>query len=162
MITDMKGRKPKAIEVTEASGGFRKNPSRRPTNVIKGDSRDPSPPDFILLDEKAHEVWNETVDVLRSAQILSKTDTALLAVFCSTYSEWIKCHVHISQNGHSDDSGKTSPESVAFFKLAGQHIKLLAELGLSPSSRARLSVATSDTDQGEEVTISSLLKSMKG
>ena len=157
-----KGRKPRAIEVTEANGGFKKNPSRRPSNVIKSDSRDPSPPGFITNDIEALRVWNETVDVLKSANILSKTDEALLSAYCSTYSEWIKCHNHISQHGHSDDNGKTSPESVAYFKLSAQHIKLLSELGLSPSSRARLSVATSAEDKEDEVSIASLLKSMKG
>lgn len=155
-------RKPKAIEVTEASGGYKKNPKRKPTNIIKGDPRGVQAPDFITRDAEALRTWNETVDVLKSANILSKTDEALLASYCCTYSEWIKCHNHISQHGHSDDNGKTSPESVAYFKLAAQHIKLLAELGLSPSSRARLSVATSAEDREDEVSIASLLKSMKG
>jgi phage terminase small subunit len=51
---------------------------------------------------------------------------------------------------------------MTFHKLADRHLKLLGELGLSPSSRARLSVATSSTDKEEEVSIASLLKSMKG
>lgn len=156
-----RGRKPRAIEVQEASGAYRKNPQNRPTNIIKGDSRLPDPPDFIRNDESALEVWNETCEVLRSANILSRTDTHLLATYCSTYSEWQKCHEHIQKHGHEDANGRTSPQSVAYFKLMAQHGKLIGELGLSPSSRARLSVATSD-DKEEEVSIASLLKSMKG
>jgi P27 family predicted phage terminase small subunit len=157
-----RGPKPRATAVNESLGAYANNPNRRPNNDIKGDIRDPQAPDFIREDKVAMKVWTETVDVLRSAQILSKTDTHLLAAYCSTYSEWSKCHRHIQQHGHEDANGKTSPQSVAYFKLSAQHLKLLSELGLSPSSRARLSVATSESDKEDEVSIASLLKSMKG
>lgn len=156
-----KGRKPRAIAVNEAGGSYSKNPSRRPTNIVKADPRDPDPPAFLTADPVAMEHWHEVVDVLRSAQILSKTDTHLLATYCSVYSEWTKCHDHIQKNGHADENGKTSPESVAYFKLLAQHGKLVAELGLSPSSRARLSAVTSEEEKEDEVSITSLLKSMK-
>jgi phage terminase small subunit len=67
-----------------------------------------------------------------------------------TYVEWVKVAEHVQKYGHSDENGKTSPQSVAFFKLSSEHNKLIAELGLSPSSRARLSVATSDPHDAKE------------
>ena len=157
-----RGRKPRAIEVQEAEGSFKANPDRRPKNAIKADPSEPSIPTVIKSDEDALAVWNETVEVLRASNILSRTDTHLLAVYCSTYSEWIKLHRLISRDGHSTPDGKTSPESVAYFKLSAQHHKLMGELGLSPSSRARLSVARTDEDREDETSIASLLKSMKG
>ena len=157
-----RGRKPRAIEVQEAAGSFKANPSRSPKNKIKADPSEPSVPHVIQSDEDALAVWNETVEVLRATNILSRTDTHLLTVYCSTYSEWVKLHRLISRDGHSTPDGKTSPESVAYFKLSAQHHKLMGELGLSPSSRARLSVAKSDEDREDETSIASLLKSMKG
>lgn len=145
----VRGRKPRAIEVQEASGAFIKNPQTRPTKIIKADPRLPDAPDFIEADKTAKAVWDETVDILKDCGILSKTDTHLLASYCTTYAEWLKCYKHVSANGHTDESGKTSTESITFHKLADRHHKLIAELGLSPSSRARLS--TTDTkDQKEE------------
>ena len=161
MITDMKGRKPRAISVSEASGAFEKNPNRRPTNQINGDPRLPTAPDFVTADETALKVWNETVDVLKDCGILSKTDTHLLTSYVITYSEWTKVVKHVSVNGHRDENDRTSPESVAMFKLAAAHQKLLAELGLCPSSRARLSVASSAEVKEETTSLASIIKLMK-
>ena len=158
----MRGRKPRAIEVQEASGAFEKNPDRRPKKTISSDSRSPTAPSFIESDETAFKVWNETVDVLRDCGILSKTDTHLLATYCSTYSEWTKCHTYIQTNGHEDSNGKTSPQSVAYFKLSAQHMKLIGELGLSPSSRARLSVVTSAEAKEETTSLTDIIKTIKG
>ena len=156
-----RGRKNKAISISEASGAFDKNPSRRPKNIINGDKRLPLAPDFVIADETAHNVWNETVDVLKDCGILSKTDTHLLTAYVTTYSEWIKCYKHVSVHGHKDENDKTSPESVALFKLSASHQKLLAELGLSPSSRARLSVTTSTDAKEETTSLASIIKMMK-
>ena len=157
-----RGRKPLATEVAEANGSYKKNPARRPQNTIKGGSGIPVKPDFVELDETASAVWDETVDVLKGCGILSETDTHLLTSYVSCYAEWKKAYLHVSKHGHENEDGKTSPQSMTFHKLADRHLKLLGELGLSPSSRARLSVATSSTDKEEEVSIASLLKSMKG
>ena len=157
-----RGRKPLATEVAEANGSYRKNPARRPQHQIKGGSGIPAKPDFVELDETASAVWDETVSVLKNCGILSETDTHLLTSYVSCYAEWKKAYLHVSKHGHENEDGKTSPQSMTFHKLADRHLKLLGELGLSPSSRARLSVATSNTDKEEEVSIASLLKSMKG
>ena len=157
----MRGRKPRAISVSEASGAFAKNPKRRPTNIINADSGLPIAPDFVTADETALKVWNETTDVLKDCGILSRTDTHLLTAYVTTYAEWQKCYIHISVHGHKDEDGKTSPESVAMFKLAAAHQKLLAELGLSPSSRARLSVASSSEAKEETTSLASIIKLMK-
>lgn len=157
-----RGPKPKAIEVQEASGAYRKNPQRSPKNVIKSDPRLPVAPAFVLADETAKAVWDETVDVLKDCGILSKTDTHLLTSYVTTYAEWQKCYLYVSEHGHKDENGKTSPESVTFHKLADRHTKLLHELGLSPSSRARLSVATSTTKEEQGASLASIISAMKG
>jgi len=158
----VRGRKPRADAVKEAEGAYKNNPKRRPKTTIKADDRLPIAPFYVESDELALSVWNETVDVLKDCGILSRTDTHLLASYCTTYSEWVKCYLHVSKHGHKNDDGKTSTESVTFHKLADRHTKLLSELGLSPSSRARLSVAKSDAEEEEGASIASIMRMMKG
>ncbi len=148
--------------MAEANGSYRKNPNRRPPNPIAGSVGIPIKPDFVEIDETASAVWDETVSVLKDCNILSQTDAHLLTNYVVTYSEWKKAAIYVAKHGHENENGKTSTQSVTFHKLADRHLKLLGELGLSPSSRARLSVATSDTGKKEKESISSLLKAMKG
>ena len=151
-----------ATEVAEANGSYRKNPARRPTHTISGSDGIPVKPDFIELDETASAVWDETVGVLRECNILSETDTHLLTSYVSCYSEWKKAYLHVAKNGHENEDGKTSAQSMTFHKLADRHLKLLGELGLSPSSRARLSVATSTEEKEQGTSLASIIKELKG
>ena len=157
-----RGRKPLATSVAESNGSYKKNPARRPTHTILGSDGIPVKPDFVEIDETASAVWDETVNVLKDCGILSQTDTHLLTNYVVTYAEWKKAAIYVAKHGHENEDGKTSTQSVTFHKLADRHLKLLGELGLSPSSRARLSVATSDTGKKEKESITSLLKAMKG
>ena len=157
-----RGRKPLATDVAEANGSYKKNPARRPTHKIIGQCGTPVKPDFVEIDETANAVWDETVSVLKDCNILSQTDTHLLTNYVVTYSEWKKAAIHVAKYGHENDDGKTSTQSMTFHKLADRHLKLLGELGLSPSSRARLSVAKSSDSKEEEASIASILKAMKG
>lgn len=140
-----RGRKPRAISVQEASGAYRKDPQRRPTSIVKAASDAPVAPSFISEDPNYLPVWDEVCAILQDQGILSSSDSHLIVEYVVTYVEWVKCAQHIREHGHMNDEGKTSPQSVAFFKLAAQHAKLLPELGLSPSGRARLSNTTAST-----------------
>ena len=157
-----RGRKPLATEVAEANGSYRKNPQRRPQKSIKGGSGIPVKPDFVELDETASAVWDETVSVLKDCNILSETDSHLLTNYVVTYSEWKKAAIHVSKHGHENEDGKTSAQSMTFHKLADRHMKLMGELGLSPSSRARLSVATSKDQEQQGTSLASIIKELKG
>lgn len=158
----VKGRKPRATTVSESSGAWKKNPHRRPTNIIEGESEIPVPPGFVKSDKMAMACWTDTAEILQAIGILSKTDTHLLTRYVITYAEWQRCAQYIQEHGHRDEKGKTSAESVAFFKLATEHTKLVAELGLTPSSRARLSVATSEPhDAKKNSDINNFLRAMK-
>ncbi len=157
-----RGRKHRAIEVAEASGTYVKDPQLRPTNIIKATAGVPDVPALVSNCKHATACWHQTCDILQDSGILSSSDANLITRYVLTYVEWVKCAAHIQKNGHSDDNGKTSPESVAFFKLSAEHNKLVGELGLSPSSRARLSVATSDpNDAKSNSDLKAYLKALK-
>jgi len=151
-----------ATEVAEANGSYKKNPSRKPANIIHASAGVPVKPDFIELDETASAVWDETVSVLKECKILSETDTHLLTSYVSCYAEWKKAYLHVAKHGHENEDGKTSAQSMTFHKLADRHLKLLGELGLSPSSRARLSVATSTEEKEQGTSLASIIKELKG
>lgn len=151
-----------ATEVAEANGSYKKNPNRRPHTSIKGGQGVPVKPDFIELDETASAVWDETVSVLKECNILTETDTHLLTSYVSCYSEWKKAYLHVAKHGHENEDGKTSAQSMTFHKLADRHLKLLGELGLSPSSRARLSVAISTEEKQQGTSLASIIKELKG
>ena len=151
-----------ATEVAEANGSYKKNPNRRPPKPIKGSVGIPVKPDFIELDETASAVWDETVAVLKECNILSETDTHLLTNYVVTYAEWRKAYLHVSENGHENEDGKTSTQSMTFHKLSDRHLKLLGELGLSPSSRARLSVASDSKEKEQGASLASIIKELKG
>ena len=142
-------------------GRWKKDPQDRPKNIIKGSSELPQPPDFVVSDETAMAVWDETVSVLKDCGILSATDTHLLTQYVITYSEWVKCLEYVQKNGHVGPSGRACAESVTLHKLADRHIKLLPELGLSPSARARLSVATSKETKEESASLASIIAGLK-
>lgn len=158
----MRGRKPRATEVNEANGSYDKNPSRRPQNMIKADVRVPSAPEIVLIDPVALGVWTQTVDVLKDCNILSKTDEHLLTTYCVTYAEWLKVAKRIARDGHEDANGKTSPDSVAFFKLSAQHSKLMAELGLTPSARTRLATTKPEEKADQGASLASIISALKG
>ena len=102
------------------------------------------------------------MSVLKDCNILSETDSHLLTNYVVTYSEWKKAAIHVSKHGHENEDGKTSTQSVTFHKLADRHMKLMSELGLSPSSRARLSVATSKDQEQQGTSLASIIKELKG
>ena len=157
-----RGRKHRAIEVSEASGRFVKDPQCRPTNIIKASTGHPDPPELVRNCKASMACWEQTCGILHDSGILSSSDENLITRYVLTYVEWVKVAAYIQKHGHSDDNGKTSPESVAFFKLSSEHNKLVGELGLSPSSRARLSVATSDpTDTKSKSDLKAYLKALK-
>jgi len=156
----VRGRKPRAIEVQRAAGSFVANPDREPASEVIGDPRAPIEPDFIASNDVAHKIWQETTGALEASGILSMTDTHLLTTYCFMYSDFIRLAKRIELDGHEDANGKTSPQSVAFFKTIAQLGKLQSELGLSPSSRARLS-SIKPEDAGGAGSLASIISAMK-
>jgi P27 family predicted phage terminase small subunit len=106
-------------------------------------------PDIVRADRRAVEAWNEAVECLRDTGILSRTDLHLLASYACTTAEYYKCLEYVRKNGYENDKGTTNSYATALSKHANQHLKLISELGLSPSSRTRLQVEKPKTSGGE-------------
>ena len=137
----VKGRKPLSSAVKEASGAFAKDPQRRNREEPKPKLSDPKIPDHVEADPVAKSRWYWVCDQLREMNLLHATDQGLIAGYCLDYSMMISLWSHIKGGIVSEMSEKgnvsTKPEANQFHKFADRCLKREAELGLTPSSRAR-------------------------
>ena len=138
----MRGRKPKPTAVHEASGALAKNPKRRNRQEPKPKPGAPKMPGVVRADPVASQEWEALCGWLDDMRILSKADRTLMAQYCTTYAEWVKYMTHVRQYGVSVPTASggvtTSPETYQYNKLSDRMLKLLAELGLTPSARSRI------------------------
>lgn len=138
----MRGRKPLPTATKEASGAFEKDPQRRNDSEPIAKRGFPDVPVSIAGDELAVECWNRICGTLDDMGILTVSDFSVLEVYCQTYSQWRFLNDYV-KNGNvrevsSKGDARTSPEAVQVHKYADRLVKLMAELGLTPSSRSRI------------------------
>lgn len=164
-----KGRKPKSVERKILEG----NPGKRvlPAVTSVGGKGEITKPWY--LSEGAGLLWDEFVPVLNASGLLDRADSLLLAQFFEAMSMSITAVEQLSKAGivQSSFSANTGDEvlkahpAVGVWKKAVETMdKIGSKFGLSPSDRARFSVASGgesgfvDPDFGEPVSLQ-LLKS---
>jgi P27 family predicted phage terminase small subunit len=137
----MRGRRPKPSVLKQRNGSFDRHPERRNKNEPKPPAGRPACPDF--LPEIAKQEWNRVCDVLQEMGILSLADGPLLELYCSTYARWREACDKINEQGmvvECKRSGfKKNPNMLVCDSAAIEIRKLLIEMGLTPSSRSRVS-----------------------
>lgn len=141
------GRKRLAEEVKEANGYYKKNPQRRKEAGAKGDGTAPIKPDY--LNEIASKKWDETIAVLDELGVLSSTDADLLTIYCMTWANFRAAQAGVAKHGltvEGRDGPKRNPEDISSQQMVTALAKMVGELGLSPSGRARLKGATPKKD----------------
>ena len=149
-----RGPKPRPTAINIAAGTYDKNPNRRR-------DAEPDPPKGYpecpgTLDEVAQIEWWYICGLLDEMGILSLADKSALELYCHTYSEWRKaCEsvakygaVLVNRSGDKVDA-KRNPFDVVRERNAQMCAKLLAEFGLTPSSRARVEVRQKPKDDFE-------------
>ncbi|HEV2324552.1 MAG TPA: phage terminase small subunit P27 family [Terracidiphilus sp.] len=141
------GRKPKPTALKEIQGSRIRN--RRNEPKPGGIPTCPSG-----LDKEAKKEWRRVSRELIATGVLTSVDRAILAAYCKAWSIWQQATKEFEQlrqtaaaEGKSNLLFRTKTGYVAQQPLLGiinssaeQMRRLGAELGLSPSSRARLSV----------------------
>ena len=142
------------------------SPKPLPTalKILKGETRterlnknEPKPQPVmpecpIELNERARAVWDGLGKILVRLGILTEVDGLAFAALCQ---EWAR-YVDLSDNKdlvQTFESGarQVAPEVSASHKCLTQLLRLFAEFGLTPSSRARLSIGPSETDDFEDL-----------
>ena len=136
----MRGRKPTPTSLKLLQG----NPGRRP---IRGD--EPKPPASqptcpAHLSPTAKAEWKRLAQSLNAIGLLTQVDRAALAAYCQSYGRWVEAERKLAETPVilKTPAGyvQPSPWLAISSKQLELMAKFMAELGLTPSSRSRLSV----------------------
>ena len=141
----MRGRKPKPTALKLIEG----NPGKR--NLNKGEPRPaidiPTCPAHLCPAAKAE--WKRLAQMLFRLRVISHLDRAVLAAYCQAYGRWVEAERAMKETPLliKLPSGYIQPSpwlTIGNKQLELMH-KFLAELGLSPASRSRVSTYPSLT-----------------
>lgn len=148
----MTGRKPKPTALKLLQG----NPGNRPINKKEPKPKAQKPRAPTHLDDEAKKEWRRMSDKLFDLGLLTEIDKAALAAYCMAWSRWVQAELNIQKYGMVQLSpDKKWPVQSPYLPIANrameQMTKLLAEFGMTPSSRSRLQVDTGEkSDPFEE------------
>ncbi len=141
-----RGPKPKPAERKRLEGNRGK---RKLNNEPKPPAGAPDMPGH--LDTKGQEAWRWLCGILEGMGLLVKSDIAVMTLYCDTWSEYIEARHNVQKYGSVLASKKTgtaylSPHISLESMLKKQLMSCLMELGLSPTSRARLNITAATED----------------
>lgn len=148
----MAGRKPKptALKILEGEP----NKARINLNEPKPKASKPTCPRH--LSKPAKTEWRRIASELEVLSLLTQVDRAALAAYCQAYGRWVQAERKLKE------LGDMSPDKMAFLykttngnliinpllsvanKAMEQMHKFLVEFGMSPSSRSRISISSSE------------------
>ena len=150
----VRGRKPKAMEVKIKEGAHLANPQRFKKEVPKTMGEVPIMPEH--FSGLAVEEWERIEKVMRSAGLWSATYQVTIELYVESYSNYRTSLKAVKDLGHAIKAGtaadgtplyRRNPVSVELHKYKEETIKLLTELGLTPSARSRVVLpGEDDTD----------------
>lgn len=141
----MAGRKPVPTEVKKLRG------TDQPSRVNPDEPKPPmmeqsKPPDW--LPDEAKALWGELSPMLISMRLLTEADRAALMLLTAVYAQWKRLYEFIDEHGHSYESWSDDklmirryPESVAEADAWRRFNLALANFGMSPGSRAKVTAA---------------------
>jgi P27 family predicted phage terminase small subunit len=139
----MAGRKPKptALRVLQGNAGKRALPKHEPTPAAE------PPPKPAHLTERAAAAWDRVAPELHRLGLLSVVDGLALELLVCAYDDWREAHIEVAAEGATYETEtehgrivRAHPQ-VAIRSDAWRRVKsILAEFGLTPSSRARLDI----------------------
>ena len=139
----MRGRKPKPTSLKVIEGNLGKRPinGREP----KLPSSRPSCPAHLSATAKTE--WKRLATLLTDVGILTQIDRTVLATYCQAYGRWVEAERKLAVTAPllKTPAGyvQVSPWITISNKQVELMTRLMAELGLSPSARARLAVQVS-------------------
>ena len=148
------GKKPKPTRMKVLNG----NPGRRP--LPKDEPRPapgaPPPPDW--LDPLARQEWDRVVPRLEAIGLLTQVDGFVLEAYCTCYAHWVELEQAIAKIGPvyqpSNKKGSKYLQQVPHVSIAQKYLDearaFAAELGLSPSSRARLGCPRTESSEAND------------
>ena len=137
-----RGRKPLATATKETRGAFVKDPQRKNHDEPQVVHKRPDPTEAVKSRPIALAKWHHCCDLLEGMKILSTADRDLLEQYCLVYDRIQTCESMLESEGEvimgSKDQPCRNPRMVVLSTLQNQQLKILSELGLTPSSRTQL------------------------
>jgi len=141
-----RGRKPKPTRLKVMNGSLDHDPNRANKAEPKPPKTKPTKPR--KLTGVAAKKWTEVTTLLDYMQVLTSADRDVLELYCVTYANWSAAVDNVKKTGQvivkntkgNEVAVERNPFSAELHKYSDRLMKLQAELGLSPSSRSRVSV----------------------
>lgn len=141
----MRGRKP----VPSALKLIRGNPSKRPINDAESTPPalvDVQMPDWLSAGAKEH--WPVIAEPLHAAGLLTAIDTTALGLLCESFVLWKDANEKVAKFGAVVKGAAGYPTRSPYLCIVSQQselmLRILAEFGMTPSSRSRCTVAKAD------------------
>ena len=135
------GRKRKSSAVAERDGSYNINPQRRNLSEPKPNRGFPEMPLTVSSCEVASRQWEWVCGQLDAMGILTVADLVLVELFCVTYSDFYLSWQRVRTEGTTVEGQRgpvRNPVMLDYHKYKELLARLLAEMGLTPSSRTRL------------------------
>lgn len=148
-----KGRKPTPSHLKLVRGTNRADRANR--SEPKPSRARPSAPGH--MSDRAREAWDYVVGILDRMGVLTEADALAVELLCEARADWLSARDLISANGGetyestNDATGQTLIKvhpAVAMRNDAARRMQsLLAEFGMTPSSRSKVQAKDGDGDQ---------------
>jgi P27 family predicted phage terminase small subunit len=106
----------------------------------------------IWLGPEAKAIWKKTMSSLKGFDILDVIDSDILALYCNTMADYIKCveMLNENKNGLTTINKMGTEEMSPYVKAQHRYMGLIAQyadkLGISPDARARLAKKIADEE----------------
>ena len=134
------GRRPEPTALKVLRG----NPGKRPLNPREPRPKVAVPPCPAHLTGEARLEWRRASRLLAQMGLLSRMDKAALALYCQAWGRWVEAEEGLKKHGVMVKSPNGFPMQSPYLAVANEVMEqlraLLAEFGMTPSSRTRLSV----------------------
>ena len=143
----MRGRKPNPTALRRLNG----NPGKRGYNHLEPVAPEGLPDCPPHLSELARAEWDRIAQVLYEMGVLTMVDRAALAAYCQAYARWAEAEEKLKETPVMLKTPSGYVQQSPWLSVANKQMELMgrymAELGITPASRSRVSV---DGPGGEE------------
>jgi P27 family predicted phage terminase small subunit len=141
----MKGRKPKPTHIKIVTG----NPGRRPLNTSEPTPLQAIPDCPEHITGLAREEWERMAEDLFECGLLTVIDRVALEGYCVAYARWVDAEEAIKKHGVLVKSPNGFPMQSPLLAIANKAMAqlrgYLAEFGMTPSSRSRITATPPNT-----------------
>ena len=129
---------------------------RGTTTTTESDSNFPTqtllPKAPVTLNKYGKKLWNEYGEMFMNVGLLTAGDLIALEMLCSSYGRWVKAELDVAESGEvlvSDTGGVYQNPVLSVANRAYDNLKkMLAEFGLTPAERTRVTAMMANKKGG--------------